>query len=845
MPYEDTRYKEHHEVRLPLLKQLLGKGWNRDQIICPSPDSDDREWQVPRTPSDNSVRESGRRFAGFPVDMAIFDEPQHRGEWDHVIALVETKAPTHEEGISQLETYLGLEPNAVLGIWSNGSSISLVYKQVDLHYKVIRDAALPSPSDNILFAGDEPLTYGELRNHEEISGKGLNHLFSELLDHIVAGDSKSTRADDRLDNMCDMLLLKMDSDTNGKMARNPDEAVLEFQILATPQETAKRINACFEEYVDKYPFLFEDNTSKTIKFDDETIHAIVYRLQNINLKAAAPETLSAAFQVFRSANVKQGEGQYFTPQRIIEAAVKLTGVDYHDKVIDPACGTGGFLFESYSNLLSQATSEQKDEIRTWAHHNLYGVDLDSINVKLSRALMIGARDGSTNIVLGDSLREGKWLEFPKLAPVIGHEADGSYSVVLTNPPFGEKLKIKATDAKAAEYSICKHTSGGAASDKYADTELGLVFMERAYRLLANGGRLGIVLPETYFFSTSYRWFRTWVDERFDLLAVMNVPMEAFQGFCRAKTNFYVMRKRPVGDKPALPLPSWAETGRTWITYAPTIGINKDGKTLFKVNKDGIRTAEIDDKVLSDVEALVKGKKETETSRFVPTPDSLSLAFLGVPQYYDQTSVLEFERYVGTHFGNFSTRSLGDLVDDGIITVENGHGSPSADTRNGTIPYVKVSDLRAGMVNFNSTNMVPLSVAQRFWHGTDSGLSPWSIVTPSRASKNIGEPSVLLPGQEQAVFTKETLIMNTTDKADFDNFYLGWALDLDVVRRQWARVVFMQTNREDLGTRYREILIPIPDTREDGERVSLHYREYYQTIARSRSAYLKARASQNQ
>lgn len=639
-----------------------------------------------------------------------------------------------------------------------------------------------------------------------------------------------------------MLLLKMDSDTNGKMAQDPKEP-LDFQVCPTPVETAKRINTNFERYMAKYPFLFEDTSTKTIKFDDETIHAIVYWLQGINLKSAAPETLSTAFQVFRSANVKQGEGQYFTPQRIIESAVKLMEIDYHDKVIDPACGTGGFLFETYSTLLKRASGEQRDEIRTWAHRNLYGVDLDSINVKLARALMIGARDGSTNIVLGDSLREQKWQDFPMLTPVLGRETDGSYDVVLTNPPFGERLKIRATDAKQAKYSICQHTSGGYPSDKYSDTELGLVFMERAYRLLAGGGRLGIVLPETYFFSSSYQWFRKWVSRHFDVLAVMNIPMEAFQGFCRAKTNFYVMRKKSTKGAASMKPPSWAQPGKTWITYAPTIGINKDGKTLYRVTKEGTRTREVDDTVLSDVTALLEGSNSS-TSCFVTTPESLVNSYLGVPQYYDRISVKEFERYVQTHLQGFTARTLGDLEDAGIISIRNGHGSPSADLRNGDIPYVKVSDLRAGMVNFNPTNMVSLSVAERFWRGSDSGLSPWSIVTPSRASKNIGEPSMLLPGQERAVFTKETLIMNATAEALFDNFYLGWALDLDVVRKQWGRVVFMQTNREDLGNRYREILIPIPDTREHGESVSNHYRQYYRSIAQSRAKFLKARESQN-
>jgi type I restriction enzyme M protein len=67
-------------------------------------------------------------------------------------------------------------------------------------------------------------------------------------------------------------------------------------------------------------------------------------------------------------------------------------------------------------------------------------------------------------------------------------------------------------------------------------------MERAYRLLMRGGRLGIILPETYFFSSSYRWLPGWLDRRFVLRGFLNIPMEAFQSFCRAKTNFYVFEK---------------------------------------------------------------------------------------------------------------------------------------------------------------------------------------------------------------------------------------------------------------------------------------------------------------
>lgn len=115
--------------------------------------------------------------------------------------------------------------------------------------------------------------------------------------------------------------------------------------------------------------------------------------------------------------------------------------------------------------------------------------------------------------------------------------EGRYSVVLTNPPFGKGLVINKSDAKFANLEICKHTKTGKKSLEFADkTELGIAFVERSWRLLQNGGRLGIILPETYFFSKSYSWFREWIDEHFISRAALNVPMEAFQGFCRAKTK---------------------------------------------------------------------------------------------------------------------------------------------------------------------------------------------------------------------------------------------------------------------------------------------------------------------
>src|SRR5437868_1298444 len=86
--------------------------------------------------------------------------------------------------------------------------------------------------------------------------------------------------------------------------------------------------------------------------------------------------------------------------------------------------------------------------------------------------------------------------------------------------------------------------------------------------------------------------------------------------------------------------------------------------------------------------------------------------------------------------------------------------------------------------------------------TRVGLKPWDLVTPNRASSNIGEFAILLPGEEQVVLTKEVFVFRILDETLLDAFYLLWALSLKAVRDQWRRIVLMQTNREDCGSRYR-------------------------------------------
>jgi type I restriction enzyme M protein len=311
-----------------------------------------------------------------------------------------------------------------------------------------------------------------------------------------------------------------------------------FQLRSTEKGTADHIRDSFDELVQTREEVFRDEHSPRLLFDDHTIKEVVFAWSGWNLLEVGAEAVSNAFQVFRRANLKAGEGQYFTPARVISAAVKIMDIQPEDKIIDPACGTGGFLIEAFRDMSSRIGNDAA--VRTWANRNVFGVDKDSINVKLTRAMMLVLGDGSAHVHIGDSLREDRWdADYPLLKSAM---RDGAFSAVLTNPPFGENLKMSARDCEVNKYSI----SAAAGKGTYKDLELGLVFLERAYRLLQKGGRLGIILPETYFFSSSYDYLRDWLESRFIMRGVVNIPMEAFQGFCRAKTNLYVLEKKVGG-----------------------------------------------------------------------------------------------------------------------------------------------------------------------------------------------------------------------------------------------------------------------------------------------------------
>lgn len=525
---------EHTEVRLPTIDKLIKLGWDKNQIQF-SP-----EWRVPKTPSEASKRELGHGFKSFPIDIAIFDHPSHVGQYEHLQIIIETKSLDRTEGVNQLEIYMSLEPHVLLGIWTNGSDYMFLHRMPDGSFDSRSSNSLPKPTDALIKSGSKKLFWSDLITP---TTSDLKKTFKRLLSVAVASDTKSTRRDDQLNNLCNVILSKLEGD---KVAKYSPDRPVPFQVWDSEEDTDKKIRDLFDGMRRSHKDLFLTDADKEINLDAHTISACAFELSKYKLMDTPISVISEAFQIFRTTSLKSEEGQYYTPYPVIRSALKLMEIQPSDSVLDPACGTGGFLLEAFRQLIDSHPAMTDSDAIKWANRHLYGVDKDRVNIKLTKAIMLTIGDGSTHTYLGDSIRKHLWNSYyPDLQGALSPE---SFTCIVTNPPFGKDLKISKSDSKAAGLTISrkpkKEKDGTISFSKsiYEEREIGIVFLERCYELLATGGRLGIILPETYMFSPSYAWLRYWLKDKLELKAMLNIPMEAFQGFCRAKTNFYIFEK---------------------------------------------------------------------------------------------------------------------------------------------------------------------------------------------------------------------------------------------------------------------------------------------------------------
>ena len=347
--------------------------------------------------------------------------------------------------------------------------------------------------------------------------------------------------------LCKIIFVKI----RDEQARRKKGEPYEFQIKThePSRKLAERIRALYEKQKDKEPEVF----TETIKIDDATLRIIVSHLEAINLSKTDLDTKGVAFETFMDSFFKGGFGQYFTPRDIIKFAVDMMQPKNDELVLDPACGSGGFLLYALDRVRHEASeyyTEHEDQYRHWhdfAQQRLYGIEINDEIARVAKMNMIIHDDGHTNVIGQDALER---LERVRQKTGNNGFAENRFDLILTNPPFGAQVTLTERPY-LTDYFFGNQTDPKGKTKPRKNQKTEILFIERVWQFLKPGtGRVAIVLPDGILTNSSLQYVRDFLLERFQLLAVVSLPQTAFAHYgAGVKASLVFLRKRAPDEKP--------------------------------------------------------------------------------------------------------------------------------------------------------------------------------------------------------------------------------------------------------------------------------------------------------
>lgn len=362
--------------------------------------------------------------------------------------------------------------------------------------------------------------------------KKLRSLFEECKTRINA---EGKRFQLGLSEMSKLILAKIYEEQYSVQENRPDRFSTEFieeQLKARPRETATSVvNEVFREANDEYrgdrtQGIFPEKSEITLS--PGTVKRMVSLLEPYAFYGSGEDIKGAVYEVFLKEMFRGEFGQYFTPREIVGFIIELIDPKPGEKIIDPACGSGGFLIHTFievrKRILEMDISDKEKEMRieNLLERDLWGVDIDEVLVQFCKINLLIHGDGYKNIFKVDALRKGEGLL-----------EDERFDIVVTNPPFD--LPSEHLEEIIGDYHLYQE-SGYKGAD--------VLYMERCYELLNPGGRMAIVVPHRFVDRKDHANLRRWILDRFVPRAIVVLPVGAFKPFggSNARTAVYYLRK---------------------------------------------------------------------------------------------------------------------------------------------------------------------------------------------------------------------------------------------------------------------------------------------------------------
>lgn len=358
-----------------------------------------------------------------------------------------------------------------------------------------------------------------MAKRHKVDGSKLESVFARLEEIVIAHSGE-----DPFDEIFKLIVAKLAFESSDRMD--------DRYVGSDKAETFENIEKLLRAAERRWPQILDGDGGMGIR--EEQVHACGKILQDISLLGGNLEVLDSLFENLVSSSQKGSKGQYFTPRDVVDALVSVVDPSPEEVVLDPACGSGGFLLHAMTHFRGRSGAVGSGS------EKVYGFDVDARALRVAKAMMLIAKGNPQHVVRLNSLsttEEPSSTKGDLVSPLCiedffpGKSAQGVCDVILTNPPFAGDV---TGSSLASDYALAR---------KGRRNERDVLFLERCVQLLRPGGRMAIVLPSGRTGAKSSAFVREWLMRYFRIVSVLSLDRNTFRPHTSQKTDVIIGYKR--------------------------------------------------------------------------------------------------------------------------------------------------------------------------------------------------------------------------------------------------------------------------------------------------------------
>jgi type I restriction enzyme M protein len=570
----------------------------------------------------------------------------------------------------------------------------------------------------------------------------------------------------------------------------------------------QRIKKIFSDIKNTYPELFD--ISDEINLDPASVRYIVEKLEKYSFTLSKRDPVGDAFEVFIGNNLRGAEGQFFTPRNVINMIVEMIDPEPGQLIIDPACGTGGFLSVCLHYLKLKNGFDKLDDFSSLVERSIFGIDKDQYLAELAMKHVAIMGNCHPQIICTNSLENHDGLLFNH-----SNLKNGYFDIIMTNPPFGSNIDV-GPESLLKHYDLahkweCK--KGNWEKTRILDLKVPpqIFFVERCLKLLKDGGKLGIVLPERIFSSKSYQYVVNYIISNSRILGIISMPEELFKTSGKSgthtKTCVVILEKGKFKMNP---------NDDVFMAEAIWCGHDSRGLTIPHDDLPEIIKRFKSRKSIKEYNHLGFNKKYSDIS---------DLIF--IPKYYDPEIEQTFDKLKNSH----ELVPIHDLIKRKIISISTGDEIGKLSYGTGDIPFVRSSDISNWEIKVDPKQCVSEEIYLKYKKKQDIELN--DILLVKDGTYLIGTTAIITEYDTKIIFQSHIYKIRVLEPEILSPFLLLAILSSEIVQRQINSKKFSQDIIDSLGRRLYEIIIPIPKDSNLKEKLASDVKDLIESRIKSR------------